>query len=235
MDGGYGFEFDCGCDYDGKSVSLLDRHLVGVDALEKIARLPSFLGTASCNEGEGMSNVEGGMVANASYNRTLWWEFAWMSNVSGELQSLTYLTYEVVKQTLVRATSDPCHKDWGSFEGSAGPGHRNPYRAASHGRVVHPWGDRENAGDNHVACLLVRPCVSIPLAAVVGLSWADPSRILVETVDEIVHRVLERRCPHLAECRNLQEAVAHARKMLCGRGQNVLDGGKVTVYRCRVS
>lgn len=67
---GYDSEFDYGCGYDGESVFLPDRHPVGVGALGKIVRLPSFLGMASCN-GEVMPNVEDGTVANAFYNRTL--------------------------------------------------------------------------------------------------------------------------------------------------------------------
>ena len=71
MPGEYDFVFDYGCGYDGDSVFLPDRHLVGVDALEKIDRLPSFPGTVSYNEEEEMQSVENGMVGNASYNRTL--------------------------------------------------------------------------------------------------------------------------------------------------------------------
>jgi len=73
--GEYDSVFDCDCGYDGKSVFLPDHRLVG--DLEKIVRLPSFLGTASC-EGV-MLNVENGMVGNASYSRALQWEFEWMS------------------------------------------------------------------------------------------------------------------------------------------------------------
>lgn len=69
--GGYDFEFDCGCGYDDVLVFLPDRHPVGVGALERTDRPPSFLGTASYNEGEAMPNVADGMVTNAFYNRTL--------------------------------------------------------------------------------------------------------------------------------------------------------------------
>jgi len=69
--GEYDSVFDCDYGCDGESVFLPGRRLVGVDALEKIDRLPSFLGTASCNEEEEMPNVEKGMVGSASYNRTL--------------------------------------------------------------------------------------------------------------------------------------------------------------------
>jgi len=77
--GEYDSAFDYGCGYDGKSVFLPDRRLVEVGASEKTVRLPSFLGTVSCNEEEVMPSVEDGMAGNASYNRTLWWEFAWVS------------------------------------------------------------------------------------------------------------------------------------------------------------
>ena len=130
----------------------------------------------------------------------------------------------------MRTTSDPCHKGWDFFASSAGLGHHNPYRAASRGRVVHSWGNRENAGDSHAACLSVRLCVSIPLAGVAGLS-----RTFVETTDEVAHRVLERTYPRLVECRNRPMAVAHGKRMLYGLGQNVPDGGEMTACRLRVS
>lgn len=119
-----------------------------------------------------------------------------------DFQSSTYLIYEVVKETLARTTSDPCHKDWGFFASSVGPGHRNLYRAANRGRAVHPWGNRGNAGGIHVACPLVRPYASIPLAVAAGLSSEGPSRTLAEMADEIAHHVLERMCPRLVERRS---------------------------------
>ena len=125
----------------------------------------------------------------------------------------------------MRTTSDSCHKDWDSFASNAGPGHRSPGRAASPGRVVRPWGNREYVGDNRAACLSVRPFASIPLVEVVDLSSEGLSRTLVvEMGDEGVHRVLERTCPRLAQCRNQPAAAAHARKMLFVRGRSVPDG-----------
>jgi len=148
----------------------------------------------------------------------------------------TYLIYEAVKETLVMTISGPCRKDWDSFASSVGPGHHNPYRAASHGRVVRLWDNRENAVDNHAACLSVRLYVSTPLVAVAGSFSEDLSRTLVvATVDEIVHRVWGHMCPRLVQRTNRPEAVDRARKMLCGRGQSVLDGGEVTACRRRVS
>ena len=102
--------------------------------------------------------------------------------------------------------------------------------------MVRPWGSRENVGDNRAACLSARPYASIPLYGVVDLFSEGLSRTLVvEMVDEIVHRVLERRCPRLVQCRNRPAAVAHARKMLSVRGRSVLDGGEMTVCRLRVT
>lgn len=134
------------------------------------------------------------------------------------------------------ATSDSCHKDWGFFASSVGPGRRNPSRAASRGRVVRPWGTRENVGDSRAARLSVRPYASIPLVEVVDLFSEGLSRTLVaEMADEIVHRVSERTCPRPALCRNQPVAVAHARKMPSVRGRSVLDGGEMTVCRLRVT
>lgn len=58
---------------------------------------------------------------------------------------------------------------------------------------------------------------------------------VVGMADEIVHRVLERRCPHLVQCRNRLEVVARARQTLYARGQSVPGGGEATVCRRRVS
>lgn len=129
------YDSDYGCGYDDKSVFPPDRHPVGVGVLEKIDRLPSFPVRISYNE-EVMQNAENDAVANASCNRTLQWGVAWV-NVGGEdFCSPTHLICEVVKETPVRTTSGPCYKDLGFFVGSVGPGHHNPYRAASRGRVV---------------------------------------------------------------------------------------------------
>lgn len=78
MDEGCGSEFYFGCGYDGESVFPPDRRPVGVGALEKIGRLPSSLGTASCSGGE-MPSAENCMVANVSYNRMLQRECARVS------------------------------------------------------------------------------------------------------------------------------------------------------------
>jgi len=67
----YDSVFDYGCGCDGNSVFLRDHLLVGVGVSEKIDRLPSFLGTVSCNEEEVTPSAENDMVGNASYNRTL--------------------------------------------------------------------------------------------------------------------------------------------------------------------
>jgi hypothetical protein len=100
--------------------------------------------------------------------------------------------------------------------------------------VVRLWDNRENVVDNHAACLSVRLYASTPLVVVVEIFSEDLSRTsVVETADEIVHRVLERMCPHLAQCRNRLEAVARESQMLCGRGRSVPDGGEVTVCRRR--
>ena len=71
MVGEYDSVFDYGCGYDDESVFHPGHRLVGVGASGKIVRLPSFLGTVSCNGEEVMPNVENGVVGNASYNRTL--------------------------------------------------------------------------------------------------------------------------------------------------------------------
>ena len=136
----------------------------------------------------------------------------------------------------MRTTADSCHKDWDFFASSVDPGHRSPCHAASRGRVVRPWGNLECVGDNRAACLSVRPYVSILPVEVVDLFSEGLSRTLgVETADEIAHRVLERTCPRLAQCRNRPVAAAHAKKTLSVRGRSVLDGGEVTVCRLRAS
>jgi hypothetical protein len=136
----------------------------------------------------------------------------------------------------VKTTSDPCHKGWGFSASSGGPGHRDPYHAASRGRVARPWSNREHEADSHAACLLVRLYASTPLVVVVGLFLAGLSRTLaVGTIDEVVHRVLERTCPRLVQRRNRLVVVAHGRKMPYGHGQSVLDGGEMTVCHRRAS
>lgn len=70
---------DSGYGYDDKSVFPPDLHPVGMGVLEKVDRLPSFPARVSYNEEGEMQNVENDVVANASYNRTLRWEFVWVS------------------------------------------------------------------------------------------------------------------------------------------------------------
>lgn len=56
---------------------------------------------------------------------------------------------------------------------------------------------------------------------------------VVEKADETFHHVLECTCPQLEQCMNRLGVVALARKMPYGRGQSVLNGGKVIVcLRC---
>lgn len=82
MAGGYGFEFDYGCGYDGGLVFLPGRRPAEVGVLEKTVRLLSFRGMTSCNEV--IPNAENGVVAIVSYNRTLRREYARMSIRSGD-------------------------------------------------------------------------------------------------------------------------------------------------------
>ena len=134
----------------------------------------------------------------------------------------------------MRTTSDPSHKGWGSFASNVGPGHHNPCRAASRGRVARLWGNRENVVDSHVVCLLVRLYASTPLVVAAEIFLEDLSRTsVVGTPDE--NRVLGRTCPHLVERRNRVEVAVRVRQMLCGRGQDVPDGVEATVCRRRVS
>ena len=141
-----------------------------------------------------------------------------------------------MKETLARSTFDPCHEDWDFFASIVCPGHHNPYRVASRGRVVRLWGNRANATDSHAACLSAHLYASTPPVVAVGIFSEDLSRTLVvETPDEIVHHVSEHTCPHLVEHRNRLEAVAHESQMPCGHVQGVLAGGEVTVCRRRVS
>lgn len=134
----------------------------------------------------------------------------------------------------MKSTFDPYCEDWGFFAGSVCPGHRNPYRVASPGRAVHLWGSPENAAGNRVACLLSRLDASNPLVAVAVIFSEDLSgTLMTEMVDEIVHRVSERMCPHLVGCRNRLEVVARAGQMLYGHGRSVLAGGEVSVFRRR--
>lgn len=136
----------------------------------------------------------------------------------------------------MRSTAGPCHEDWDSFASSVDPGRRNPYRAASHGRVVRLWGNHENEGGIHAVCPLARPFASTHLVVVGGFSSAALSMTaVVEKADGAFLRVSERTCHQLEQCMNRLEAVAPARKTLYGRGQSVLDGGKAIACRRRVS
>ena len=136
----------------------------------------------------------------------------------------------------MRSTAGPCYEDWDSFANDVDPDHRNPYRAASRGRVVRLWGGHENVAGNHAVCLLVRPFASTHLVAVEGFFSVVLSVIVgVEKADGTFHHVLERRCPQLEQYMNRPEAVAPVRKRLYGRAQSVLDGGKAIVCRRCVS
>jgi hypothetical protein len=176
------------------------------------------------------------MVANASCDRTLRREYARVSVEKRGLLIITYLICEVVKETLVRSTADPCYEDLDSFAGGVDPGHHNPYRAASHGRVVRLWGNHENAGGNHAVCLLVRPFASTRLVEVEDFfSVVLSMTLVVEKTYETFRRVLGCTCPQLEQYTNRLEAAAPARRTLCVRCRGVLDGGKGIVCRRCVS